>query len=262
MTTVNIPLLAIDVGNTSTVLGLLQSDGTPIRSFRIRTDRDALPDNYALMIRSLLDLAKVPEPHSAIISSVAPPVGQNIMVALQEYWGIQVIEVGHHNLDVQIDLKDPTTVGADRLVNMFGVWEHVPEGRYAIIVDFGTATTFDAIQSPRRFMGGVIAPGPSTAADALFNKTAKLPRVPLVAPPAAIGRTTPEAIQSGLVYGYVEMVDGMIRRLGEEMPEKPIVVATGGFARTLKGLCRNIDVYDDDVTIKGLINIWHEHAED
>lgn len=258
----NTYLLAIDVGNTSTVLGLLDQNDHLLHSWRIRTARDLLPDNYAMQIKNLLELSKAPAPHAAIISSVAPPVGANIQKALTQYWNIPALEVGVENLQVSIEIKEPKAVGADRLVNMVGVQHYLESSpfEYALVVDFGTATTFDAVARGNRFLGGVIAPGPATAADSLFSATAKLPRVALVAPPKALGGTTVEAIQSGLVFGYAEMVDGMVRRLSLELPAKPLVIATGGFARTLEGICTQIDLFDDDVTLRGLVRIWRSFS--
>ncbi|MBB6097559.1 type III pantothenate kinase [Deinobacterium chartae] len=251
------PLLAIDVGNTSTVLGLIGADDTVLHRWRVRTARDLLPDDLALTLSGLLGLVGAPTPAAAILSSVVPPLGQNLRAALEAHWRIPVLEVGASNLpEVRIDLEDPRAIGADRLVNLYGAQPYLEAGQYGIIVDFGTATTFDVVQAPLRFMGGVIAPGPATAADALFSRTAKLPRVLLEAPPQAVGRNTAEAIQSGLVFGYAEMVDGMVARLSRELPAAPRVIATGGFARTLEGHCRSVHVYDDDLTVRGLVRIW------
>ena len=253
-------LLAVDVGNTSTVLGLLDSSDKVLHSWRVRTDRALLPDNYALTLRGLLELSNSPAPDAAILSSVAPPVGANIRVALERYWKIPTLEVGANNLDgyISIEFPEKGAVGADRLVNMVGAMRYLEPLGYGIVVDFGTATTFDVVAQPNRFLGGVIAPGPMTSADALFSATAKLPRVALTAPTQAMGRSTVEAIQSGLVFGYAEMVDGMVRRLSSELPQKPRVIATGGFARTLEGICREIEVFDDDVTLRGLVKIWRD----
>lgn len=252
-------LLTVDVGNTSVVLGLHDDTGAMLYRWRIRTVREWLPDNYAVTLRSLFELSGLPAPSSAVVSSVAPPVGHNMAVALRHYWQMVVLEVSSETLSwVSVEIDEPRTVGADRLLNTVGAQPYLTEQEYGIVVDFGTATTFDVVARGNRFLGGAIAPGPATSADALFEKTAKLPRVSLIAPARAIGRNTTEALQSGLVLGYAELIDGMIRRISAELPSAPVVMATGGFAATLEGICHNIHYYDEDLTLKGLLDIWRE----
>ncbi|AFZ69211.1 type III pantothenate kinase [Deinococcus peraridilitoris] len=252
------PLLAVDIGNTSTVLGLTD-EGLELRqTWRIRTNRDLLPDDLALMIRGLLDLAgNAPRPAFAVLSSVAPPVGQNLQLALEKYFGIHAFDVSAESLpDVRVHLDEPRAIGADRLANLFGAERYLGQHEYAIVVDFGTSTNFDVIGRGRQFLGGVLATGAQVSADALFARAAKLPRVNLSAPERALGRNTVEALQSGLVFGYAEMVDGMLRRLRAELPGPAVSVATGGFSRTIEGICREIDVFDDTLTLRGLVELW------
>ena len=250
-------LLAVDVGNTSTVIGLTGDDHAIAHRWRIRTNRDLLPDDLALTLRGLFDLSGVSAPTNAVLSSVAPPVGQNLMLALERHFGIHALEVNTDNLsDVTVELDQPSAIGADRLANMFGVERYLTDVEFGIVVDFGTSTNFDVVGRGRRFLGGVLATGAQVSADALFARAAKLPRVDLRAPATALGKNTIHALQSGLVYGYAEMVDGMLRRLRAELPGPAVAVATGGFARTVEGICREIDAFDDDLTLRGLVELW------
>nr|WP_221089603.1 type III pantothenate kinase [Deinococcus aquaedulcis] len=251
------PLLAVDIGNTSTVLGLADETLALTHTWRVRTNRDMLPDDLALQLQGLFSLAGAAPPHAAVLSSVAPPVGQNLALALQRHFGIQPFEVSATNLpDVQVELDIPDAVGADRLCNLFGAERYLSQSEYAVVVDFGTSTNFDVIGRGRRFIGGVLATGAQVSADALFARAAKLPRIALEAPQTAIGKNTTHALQSGLVYGYAEMVDGLLRRIRAELPGPAVAVATGGFARTVEGLCREIDHYDDTLTLRGLVELW------
>lgn len=250
------PLLAIDIGNTSSVLGLFDGP-TLMQSWRIRTNREALPDDLAVQLESLLALSKMPNPQAAVLSSVAPPVGENYAKALERHYGIRAFEVGAAQLpDVQVELDNPQAVGADRLCNLFGAEKYMDSYEYAVVVDFGTSTNFDVIGKGRRFLGGVLATGAQVSADALFARAAKLPRIALTPPEHAIGRNTVAALQAGLVFGYVEMVDGLLRRIRSELDAPAVSIATGGFARTVEGICREIDHYDDTLTLRGLVELW------
>ncbi len=244
-------LLAVDVGNTSTVLGLFE--GAALRAnWRIATDRMRMADQYAVLLKNLLELSSLAPPEEAIISSVVPHVERELSSALKRYWRVESLGVSSQSLKglLSVETDNPTEVGADRLVNSVAALEYDAES--FIVVDFGTATNFDVIQKPDRLLGVALAPGPLVAAEALFAKAAKLPRVELVAPERAIGKNTVTALQSGLVFGYAEMVDGMVRRLSEELESKPLVIATGGFAEVVKGHCRRVDRYEPLLTLYGL----------
>ncbi|AZI41328.1 type III pantothenate kinase [Deinococcus psychrotolerans] len=257
LSTARFPLLAIDIGNTSTVLGLADPDLKLRQTWRVRTNRDLLPDDLALQLSGLFHLSGLEPPHSAVLSSVAPPVGQNYLLALRQHFGIKAFEVNTQNLpDVHVELSQPSNVGADRLCNLFGAEKYLNGFEYAIVVDFGTSTNFDVIGKGRRFIGGVLATGAQVSADALFARAAKLPRISLEAPVSAIGKDTVHALQSGLVFGYAEMVDGLLRRIRAELPAPAVTVATGGFARTVEGICREIEHYDDTLTLRGLVELW------
>lgn len=251
------PLLAIDIGNTSTVLGLADETLTLIQTWRVRTNRELLPDDLALQVNALLSLSGSPRPRSAVLSNVAPPLGQNYLLALRQHFGIEPFEVSTANLpDVTVELSQPGSLGADRLCNLFGAERYLAQAEYAVVVDFGTSTNFDVIGRGRRFVGGVLATGAQISADALFARAAALPRITLQAPASAIGKNTVHALQSGLVFGYAEMVDGLLRRIRAELPSPAVTVATGGFARTVEGICTEIEHYDDTLTLRGLVELW------
>lgn len=247
----------MDVGNTSTVLGLADERLHLTHTWRVRTNRDLLPDDLALSLQGLLTLAGAPTPRAAVLSSVAPPVGENYALALRRHFRADVFEVrADHLPDVTVELDQPGVVGADRLCNLFGAERYLGTHEYAVVVDFGTSTNFDVIGRGRRFIGGILATGAQVSADALFARAAKLPRINLEAPASAIGKNTVHALQSGLVYGYAEMVDGLLRRVRAELPAPAVAIATGGFARTVEGICREIDHYDETLTVRGLLELW------
>ncbi|GHF62424.1 type III pantothenate kinase [Deinococcus metalli] len=251
------PLLAVDIGNTSTVLGLADEGLNLTHTWRLRTNRDVLPDDLALQLHGLFTLTGAAPPRSAVLSSVAPPVGENYQLALRRHYGVEAFSVAAMNLpDVSVELDQPDAVGADRLCNLFGAEKYMDGRDYVVVVDFGTSTNFDVIGRGRRFIGGVLATGAQVSADALFARAAKLPRITLSAPQSAIGKNTVHALQSGLVYGYAEMVDGLLRRIRAELPGPAVAVATGGFARTIEGICREIDHYDETLTLRGLVELW------
>lgn len=251
------PVLAVDIGNTSTVIGLADESLNLTHTWRIRTNRDVLPDDLALQLNGLFNLAGAQAPRSAVLSSVAPPVGENYALALRRHFMVEAFVVSASNLsDVSVELDTPDAVGADRLCNLFGAEKYMAAYEYAVVVDFGTSTNFDLIGKGRRFLGGILATGAQVSADALFSRAAKLPRITLAAPQTAIGKNTIHALQSGLVFGYAEMVDGLLRRIQSELDAKAVTIATGGFARTVEGICREIDHYDETLTLRGLIELW------
>ncbi|AAF10040.1 type III pantothenate kinase [Deinococcus radiodurans] len=256
------PLLAVDIGNTTTVLGLADASGALTHTWRIRTNREMLPDDLALQLHGLFTLAGAPIPRAAVLSSVAPPVGENYALALKRHFMIDAFAVSAENLpDVTVELDTPGSVGADRLCNLFGAEKYLGGLDYAVVVDFGTSTNFDVVGRGRRFLGGILATGAQVSADALFARAAKLPRITLQAPETAIGKNTVHALQSGLVFGYAEMVDGLLRRIRAELPGEAVAVATGGFSRTVQGICQEIDYYDETLTLRGLVELWASRSE-
>ncbi len=247
-------LLAVDIGNTTTVLGMFRGSEL-VASWRVSSDRRRMADEYAVLFGRLLELEGLDPPTRAMVSSVVPPAGPELSTALRRYWGVQARLVTSDLVAplLHVDTDNPREVGADRMVNAVAALEY--EGESFIVVDFGTATNFDVVVRPHRLIGVALAPGPGVAADALFERAAKLPRVDLVAPERAIGRNTTTALQSGLVYGYAAMVDGMVARLSAELPEAarpPLVIGTGGFADVVDGHARTLDRIDPLLTLTGL----------
>ena len=252
-------LLAADVGNTSTVLGLFEG-GTLRAHWRVATDRQRMSDQYAVLLKNLLELSGSPPPAEAIVSSVVPHAQRELSRALEQYWTVVPTQVSNALLTelklLAVETDNPREVGADRMVNAVAALEY--DAQSFIIVDFGTATNFDVVVKPNRLLGVALAPGPLVAAEALFARAAKLPRVDLIAPEQAIGKNTVSALQSGLVFGYAEMVDGMVKRLTREIDSAlcpPLVIATGGFAEVVEGHCRRVDRYEPLLTLRGLAAI-------
>ncbi len=248
-------LLTVDVGNTATAMGLWQGERLLAR-WRMATDRMRMAEEYAVFLEAVFRQKGMPRPDAAAIASVVPPVEHELAAALAELWGIEPFLLTPENAGLEVAVEHPQGVGADRLANALGVLELASSsGRY-LVVDFGTATTFDLVQAPNRYLGGAIAPGPETAAEALAQRAAKLPRFDLVPPPrGVVGKNTTEALQSGLVLGYAALVDGMIGRFVREVGPL-LVVATGGFAPVIEGLTERIDRVDPDLTLKGLLRAY------
>lgn len=250
-------LLAIDVGNTNVTLGLYDGDQLGPR-WRLATVHERMPDEYGLQFVGLLDHAGVPL--SALtgicLASVVPPVTGKVIEACQAYLCCKplVVDAGVKT-GVRVRYEDPRAVGADRIVDAAAV--QALYGGPACVVDFGTATTFDAISPEGDYLGGAIAPGISIAAEALFLRTAKLPRVDLQRPPAAIGRNTVHAMQSGLLFGYVALVEGMVARFRAELGPKMKVIATGGLAEIVARETEVIEIIAPWLTLDGLRIIWN-----
>jgi type III pantothenate kinase len=250
-------LLAIDVGNTNTVLGAYE--GLKLRHhWRIETSQTRTSDEYGILLRQLfaaagLDPAKV---DAIVISSVVPPLAFTFEGMAQRYFKLKPLFVGPGvKTGMPILYENPREVGADRVVNAVAAYER---WRCAlIVVDFGTATTFDAISAKGEYLGGAICPGIGISMDALFRSASKLPRVEFARPPAVIGRNTVASIQSGLVYGYVGLVDGICGRMAEELGTPPKIVATGGLAPLIAGASKAISEVDEHLTLDGL-RLLHE----
>jgi len=256
-------LLAIDIGNTNVTLGVFQEDRIEA-DWRLRSSRHATKDEVGMALVGLFhhggfDTRTL---QGVCIASVVPPLTGTYVQACSDYLEITplVVEAGVKT-GVKVLVKEPRSVGADRIVNACAVKDAV-EGP-AVVVDFGTATTFDAIDRNGDYLGGAIAPGLEVAVDSLSGRTAKLPRVELVVPPAAIGKTTIDAIRSGVLFGYVALVEGMIQRIACELapdsvdPRREItVVGTGGVAKTLSSLTDCIDRVEPNLTLNGLRLIW------
>lgn len=245
-------LLTIDVGNTNIVLGLYQGRNLA-HHFRIRSDRGRTDDETHVLITSLLHTVGIAPSavQSSIIASVVPPLTEPLVRAVRRAFGHDAFVVGPGiKTGMPILYENPKDVGADRIVNAIAAYERVHGG--VIIVDFGTATTFDCVSNRGEYLGGVIAPGISLSADALFAKAARLPKIEVAKPPHVLGRNTVHAMQSGLVYGYAGLVDGTVQRLQAEMGYPCAVLATGGEARLLESECKSIQEVHEHLTLEGL----------
>ena len=249
-------LLTIDIGNTNITLGLYQGETLGPR-WRLATDHERMPDEYGLQILGLLEHAgrKPVDVTGICLASVVPPLTGRIITACQVYLHQDplIVDAGVRT-GVRVRYEDPRAVGADRIVDAAAVIKLY--GVPACVVDFGTATTFDGIDENGDYLGGAIAPGIGIASEALFLRTAKLPRVDLVRPPAAIGRNTVHAMQSGLLFGYVGLVEGMVERFRLELGPKMKVIATGGLAEIVARETAVIEVVAPWLTLDGLRLIW------
>jgi len=245
-------LLAIDIGNTTITLGLYDGE-TPGPRWRLETVRTRLPDEYGLALASFFAMAglSLTDVTEAALSSVVPPLTGTWTEVCRRALKVEPLVVGTGvKTGVRVLYDDPKAVGADRIVNAVAVKEM--HGTPACVVDFGTGTTFDAISTKGEYLGGAIAPGIGIAAEALHARAARLPRVELVRPPAAIGRTTEHAIQSGLLFGYVGLVEGMVQRFRDELGPDMIVVATGGYAELVARETKVLAIVAPWLTLDGL----------
>lgn len=250
-------LLAIDVGNTNTVLGAFE--GAELRQqWRVETSHTRTSDEWGVTLRQLfsafgLDPAKV---DAVAVSSVVPPLAHTLERMCTRWFGLKPLFVGPGvKTGMPILYENPREVGADRVVNAVAAFARWRTG--LVVVDFGTATTFDAVSGKGEYLGGAICPGITISMEALFRHAAKLPRVEFTRPPQVVGRNTVASIQSGLVYGYVGLVDGICERMAAELGWKPKVVATGGLAGLVAGLSRAITEVDEHLTLEGL-RLIHE----
>ena len=254
-------ILVFDVGNTETTIGLFADGVGDVRAhWRVTTSAERTPDEFALLLRGLLAAADVPlrAVRGTAIGSVVPAVTGPLAEACRVCFGSAALVVDARvGLPITLDVDEPLTVGADRLINTLAV--NRLYRRDAIVVDLGTATTYDCITADGVFLGGVIQPGVQTSASTLFRRTAKLPATEILPPRRVIGRRTEECIQAGVLYGAVDSIDGIVRRIKAEWPrpDAPVVIATGGLAESLRPFCREIEQVDAHLTLKGL-RIAHE----
>ncbi|HEX9638579.1 MAG TPA: type III pantothenate kinase [Acidobacteriota bacterium] len=250
-------LLVIDIGNTNITLGVYDGDQL-IGHWRLGTQPERLPDEYGVLIPGLLAHQQIDVRQLAgvALASVVPPLTRVFVQFCHSYIGREplVVDAGTKT-GVRIRYDNPREVGADRVVDAAAV-QHLYGGP-ACVVDFGTATTFDAISADGEYLGGAIAPGIVIAAEALTRRTAKLPRVDLVAPPRVIGSNTVHSIQAGLWFGYIGLVEGMVARFKAELGTSCKVVGTGGLAELISGGTRAIEIVDPWLTLKGL-RLIHE----
>jgi type III pantothenate kinase len=251
-------LLVMDVGNTNTVLGVYD-DTRLVAHWRLTTIRDRTVDEYGILARNLLSLAgmEVKAIDGMIIASVVPPLNIVLETMARTYFGITplFVEPGVRT-GMPILYDNPQEVGADRIVNGVAAYERFKSA--VIVVDFGTATTFDAISARGEYLGGAIAPGLAISSEALFQRAARLPRVDIRPPARVIGRNTVQSLQSGLFYGYLGLVEGVLGRMRREMGEPVHTIGTGGLIATLESELRAlVDDLDPNLTLEGL-RLLHE----
>ncbi len=253
-------LLAIDVGNTNIVLGVFDEDRL-VRSWRLMTVRGQTSDELGLLVEGLFKSAGLDRKavDGVILGSVVPPLTGAVQAMTVALFGQQALTI-EPALDTGMPIVgvDPAEVGADRLVNAISAFESHGRGssRPLVVVDFGTATTFDAVSAKGEYLGGAICPGVQISADALFQRAARLPRIDVRKPATVVGRSTVGAMESGLFWGYVGMVEGLVRRMNDELGGKAICVATGGLAPIIAPEIPAIDHVEPDLTLRGLRIVW------
>ncbi len=255
-------LLALDIGNTSIHVGLF--DGEILHStWRIGVEAEKMPDEYGVLLMTLLFTRRLrPEDiHACIIGCDVPPLIPTFEQVCRKYFDLEPMIVGHGlRTGVRILYDNPKQLGADRIVDAVAAIKQY--GAPVIVVDFGTATVFDAVNAQGEYLGGAIAPGIGIASEALFSRAAMLYRVQLERPPVAIGKNTIHAMQSGILFGYVGLVEGLVQRFRNELEGDVKVVGTGGWAKQIAAETDCIDFVDQDLTLTGLKLIYELNMED
>jgi type III pantothenate kinase len=249
-------LFCVDIGNTNIVMGLYERE-TLVTHWRIATDHQKMADEYAMLILDLFERSgqEAAAVEGVVLASVVPPLTGIFDKLSRRYFdrGPLIVDAGV-NTGVRICLDNPSEAGADRVVNAVAAFRRY--GGPACVVDLGTATTFDLISAEGDYLGGAIAPGIGIAAEALFQRTAKLPRIDLVRPPNVIGKNTVHAMQSGLLFGYVGLVESLVTRFRAELGPEMKVIGTGGLAALIATETNAIDVVDPWLTLEGLRLVW------
>jgi len=245
-------LLVVDVGNTQTHFGTYQG-GELVEHWRFATVRDSTADEIGAALRNLVELrgVELQQIDSSIVSSTVPQLGPQWLEMTERYLGHEMLVVGPgFKTGMPLRYDNPREIGADRLVNAVAAYERTQGA--CIVVDFGTAITYDPVSAKGEYLGGIISPGVEISVEALASRAAKLPKVDLEPPRALIGKSTIEAIRSGVIYGFAAMVDGIVGRLLEEMGEETATIATGGLAHHIVPFTERIDALDDLLTLEGL----------
>jgi type III pantothenate kinase len=252
-------LLAIDVGNTQTHLGAFRG-AELAEHWRFQTRAGATGDELAERISGLLPLSGV-EPRAVeaiVVSSVVPPLGSEYEAMASRYFDAPCLAVGPGvKTGMAIRIDNPYEVGADRLVNAVAAYERI--GGACVVVDFGTGINFDAVSADGEYLGGAIAPGVEISLSALAERGARIPRIDLAEPESAIGKSTRAAIQSGVIFGFAGLIDGVARRIERELGGEPTLIATGGLAHAIVPFCERIDEVDDLLTLTGLRLVWERN---
>jgi type III pantothenate kinase len=251
-------LLAVDIGNSTSVFGLVDLTSGDVRlRWEIATDSRRTADEWHELLAPLLTKANltVGSVSGAIMASVVPRMNAALSEAIRLWWGREPLFVtAHLNVGIELRVENPLRVGADRIVDAVAAYSRL--GGPVIVVDAGTATKIDAVATGGAFLGGAIAPGIGIGRDALANRAAQLSAVPLTAPPQAIGRNTTEAVQSGVVLGHVAMIEGMVNRVREELGAHAPVVLTGGIGHVLHPLSPVFDAFEPNLALEGLRLVW------
>jgi type III pantothenate kinase len=258
-------LLAIDVGNTNVTIGVFDGE-TLAHSWRLAALRERTADELGILITRLFEQVHVPVSSvtGIAVASVVPPLTRPMEEMCERYFSRTALVVDAGNAGMPVRYTPAADVGADRIVNAVAAWDRYGDGgtRPLIVVDFGTGTTFDVISAKGEYLGGIICPGINISAEALFTRAARLPRVDVRKPAHAIGQNTVDAMQAGLFFGYVEMVDGLVRRIRAELAggDSAVVIATGGLAGVISGESSAIQHVDANLTMEGLRLIWERRG--
>jgi type III pantothenate kinase len=249
-------LFVIDVGNTNIVLGVY-SGKTLLKSWRVRTERNTTEDEFNILVANLFSDSgvKLDEIEKTLVSCVVPPMVTILDSFCRKYLGHSPRWVNAKSYaQMPIRILNPSELGADRIVNAVAAYHKYQTS--LIIIDFGTATTFDAISQKGEYLGGAISPGIAISSEALFLKASKLPRIEIFEPPEhVIGKDTGQSLKAGIIYGYAGLVDGIVKRMQTEMGSKPKIVATGGLATLIRHVSETIETIEPDLTLEGLLII-------
>ena len=254
-------LLVLDIGNTNIVMGTYEGKKL-MKHWRISTDRQKTGDEYGMLMNDLFRYQGISmdDIHAIIISSVVPPLVVPMIKMCERYFHLKPLVVGPGiKTGIKLHYENPRAIGADRIVNVVGAYEQY--GGPLIVIDIGTATTYDVVGDDGDFMGGVIAPGIGTSADALFQTAAQLPRIELVPPKQIICRNTIQGMQAGIIFGYVGQIDEIVRRIKAEYGKDMKVIATGGLARMIAKESSTIDKVDHFLTLTGLQALYERNAD-
>lgn len=252
-------IICIDIGNTNTSIGVFKGSDL-IHHWRIYSDKDRTSDELWIILTTFLSSSNLALKgvNGVVIESVVPPITPVFVATIRKYFRLEPLVVNHENIGIPILYKNPLEVGADRIVNALSASTFY--GFPCIIVDFGTAITFDAVSENREYLGGCIFPGLEISLDALFHRTAKLPKVDIEKMEKVIGETTMESIKSGVYFGFSGVVKEIVSKMKERMGRKTKVIGTGGYGSIFKGIgC--IDIFDPDLTLKGLKIIYDRNIE-
>jgi type III pantothenate kinase len=256
-------LLAIDVGNTNIVLGVFEGKAL-VRSWRLQTMRERTSDELGLVVEGLFTQGRIDRTRigGVVLGSVVPTLTGTLSAMAEGQFGRRPLIVDPAtNTGMPIRYENPADVGADRIVNAIAaVEQYGGRGRPMVVCDFGTATTFDAVSAQGEYLGGAICPGVTISADALFQRAARLPRIEVRKPETVVGRTTVAALESGLFYGYLGMVEGLVLRMSDELGGQALCVATGGLAALIAPETPLIDHVDVDLTLQGLRIVWERNS--